>query len=187
MRDKDAITRPQPPEPLLDLVRRCQTGEVAAERALYDRLAPRVFAVCLRYLRQHEDAEEALVEALFKVLTHLNSYTGEGNFEGWVRRITVNECLMMLRKRNDLVISIDHQTYPDIPDDDYPTALEHLAAADLLRLLDHLPNGCATVFKLYAVEGYKHREVAELLGISVNTSKSQLILAKTKLQALLNV
>lgn len=142
-----------------------------------------MFAVCKRYLRSREDAEEALVSGLYKVFSQIESYSGAGSFEGWIRRIVVNEALMMLRKNHNLVFPGDDAKIPE-REDSFSIEAE-LSAREILELLDQLPNGYRTVFNLYVLEGFKHHEIAEALGISINTSKSQLILAKEKLRNLL--
>lgn len=149
---------------------------------MYDRFAPMMFGVCLRYVRHPQDAEDLLVEGLFKAMTKIGQYSGEGSFEGWVRRIVVNECLMHLRKNN--VLQFASELHPNIDHREEITIEDHLMVADLVKLLDQLPNGYRTVFNLYVMEGYKHREIAELLGVSINTSKSQLILARQRMEEL---
>lgn len=141
-----------------------------------------MFGVCKRYVRNREDAEDVLVSAMFKVLTNIDQFKGEGSFEGWVRRIVINEALMHLRKR------FDFGRHLEISDFDQPTrtpTVDRLAAQDILSLLDTLPTGYRTVFNLFVLEGYKHREIAAMLGISINTSKSQLILARKRMKELL--
>ena len=138
--------------------------------------------VLLRYLRSREDREDVLIEAFFKVFDKLDKFRGEGSFEGWIRRIVVNEALMFLRKQHDF------NRHLEISDLDHPVAevvFNRLATQDILQLMDELPTGYRTVFNLYVIEGYKHREIADLLGISINTSKSQLILARKRMQELL--
>jgi RNA polymerase sigma factor (sigma-70 family) len=154
-----------------------------AQKRVYERYAPVMFAVCRRYLRSREDAEEALGTGFYKVFSQIHTFSGTGSLEGWIRRIMVNEALMMLRRAQPLVF----------PGDSMPLADQHetfsieadLSAREILDLLDQLPPGYRTVFNLYVLEGYKHQEIADLLGISINTSKSQLILAKEKLKQLL--
>lgn len=155
----------------------------AAQKQLYDRYSPLLFSVCRRYLRAREDAEEALVSGFFKVFSQIASFSGQGSFEGWMRRIVVNEALMMLRKSQLLIFPGDEVIQFDQPDGFSIEA--DLSAREIMVLLDELPNGYRTVFNLYIIEGYKHQEIADLLGISINTSKSQLILAKEKLRNLL--
>jgi RNA polymerase sigma-70 factor (ECF subfamily) len=165
------------------LIKGCQQQNPAAQRALYQQFSPVMMGVCRRYLIRAEDAEDVLVEAFCKVFKHLDQYQGNGSFEGWIRRIVVNECLMFLRKKHALRNAYEIQEHFDLRSDQNVTA--ELAAKDILQLLEQLPNGYRTVFNLYVIEGYKHREIAELLDISINTSKSQLILAKKKMQSLL--
>ncbi|MFN4256465.1 MAG: RNA polymerase sigma factor [Saprospiraceae bacterium] len=167
-----------------DLIERCLAGERTAQKVFYERYSPLMFSVCRRYLRKREDAEEALVNGLFKALTNLHSYQFAGSFEGWVRKIVVNEALMLLRKTQPLVFPGDEFQIPDQPDSFNIEA--DISAREILELLDQLPNGYRTVFNLYVLEGFKHHEIAEQLGISINTSKSQLILAREKLKNLVN-
>jgi RNA polymerase sigma-70 factor (ECF subfamily) len=176
LRTFDRVTESQ-------LLQRLAAQEPSAQKWLYDRYSPMLFAVCRRYLRSREDAEEALVSGMFKVFAQIESYTGAGSFEGWMRRIVVNEALMMLRKNNHLVFPGDDSKIPE-REDGFSIEAE-LSAREILELLDQLPNGYRTVFNLYVLEGYKHHEIADTLGISINTSKSQLILAKEKLRNLL--
>lgn len=141
-----------------------------------------MFGVCRRYLKSAQDAEDVLVEAFYKVLTKLDQYQGKGSFEGWVRRIVVNEALMFLRKQHNFRFTVELNE----ADQAAPArAAQKLATEDILSLLNQLPTGYRTVFNLYVLEGHKHREIAELLDISINTSKSQLILAKRRMQELL--
>jgi len=164
-----------------ELITACRRGEASAQKLLYDRYAPRLFGLCKRYL-QREDAEDALMEGFFKIFTRIDQYDGSGNFEGWMRRIMVNQALMKIRKKHALKNAVE----PDhtLKDESFSIQQE-LEAEDILQLLDELPPGYRTVFNLYAIEGYKHREIAEMLGISINTSKSQFILARKKLRELL--
>lgn len=165
-----------------DLIKACKKQDREAQRLLYDRYSPTMFGVVRRYVKHREDAEDVVVEAFFKVLTKIHQYTGSGNFEGWIRRVVVNESLMFLRKKHNFHLTVEINTI------DAPTHLtieDDLAAQDILNLLAQLPTGYRTIFNLYVLEGYKHREIAELLGISINTSKSQLILAKKRMRELL--
>lgn len=142
-----------------------------------------MYALCRRYVHDEQTAEDLVAEGFYKALTRLDQYDGRGSFEGWLRRIFVNEALMYLRKQK-----IEWQDADEVPGTRLATspAVESaLAAQEILSLLDELPPGYRAVFNLYAIEGYKHREIAELLGISINTSKSQLLLARKRLQALL--
>lgn len=166
-----------------NLISACLRQDRKAQKALYDLYAPDMLGVCKRYIHQPFDAEDVLIEAFFKVFSNLEAFKGEGSFAGWIRRIVVNEALMFLRRRHALqnAVDIDTQFALSTP----ATIQNELNARDLLALLDQLPTGCRTVFNLYVIEGFKHREIADMLGISINTSKSQLILAKQKLKDML--
>jgi RNA polymerase sigma factor (sigma-70 family) len=165
-----------------DLIRFCQQQDPKAQKLLYDRFAPKMFGVCRRYITNREDAEDVLVEAMFKVFDNIDSFQNVGSFEGWIRRIVVNESLMFLRKKKLLTIDTDASELNHI-DYSTPLSIEHeLAAQDILKVLERLPTGYRTIFNLFVIEGFKHVEIAEMLNISINTSKSQLILAKEKLR-----
>ena len=133
-------------------------------------------------MKNKEEAEDILVSGMYKIMTKINQYSGDGSFEGWMRRIIVNEALMAIRKKHNFNTSLD-DTYLEPVHDDFTES--SLAAADILKMVEELPTGYKTVFNLYVIEGYKHKEIAEILGISINTSKSQLILAKKKLRGMM--
>ncbi len=163
-----------------ELITACIAADRRAQRQLFDRFAPRLKSVALRYMHQEQSAEDVLAEAWIKIFRGLASFSGEGSFEGWLRRIVANEALMQLRKGR-----LDIAELSDAVTDTTPTPVrivDGLEQEDVLRLLGVLPEGCRIVFNLYELEGLKHREIAEELGVSINTSKSQLILAKRKLR-----
>ena len=166
-----------------ELLLRLRDQDRTAQKWLYERYSPLMFSVCKRYLRSREDAEEALVSGFFKVFSQVESYSGTGSFEGWVRRIMINECLMTLRKNQPLIFPGDEANIPDQTDGF--NIESDISVREIIELLDQLPPGYRTVFNLYVLEGFKHIEIAETLGISINTSKSQLILAKGKLRNLM--
>jgi len=158
----------------------CLRGEREAQRALYERYSDRLFAVARRYIPQTETAQDVLAEAWLKIFTNLSSFSGSGSLEGWMRRIVSNEALMHIRKRR---LKLAELSPAVIAKHTEPVRVDaRLESQDVVALLDTLPDGCRTVFNLYELEGYKHREIGELLGVSINTSKSQLILAKRKLR-----
>ncbi|MEL6141277.1 MAG: RNA polymerase sigma factor [Bacteroidota bacterium] len=168
-----------------EIIQGCKSGDRRAQKALYDRYAPKMLGIVRRYVSRLDEAEDLLVEGLFKALDKIDSYQEQGSFEGWIRRIVVNEALMYLRKNFALKQAADLSDINPSAFSIRPRAAEDLAAQDILDLLDQLPTGYRTVFNLYVIEGYKHREIAELMGVSINTSKSQLILAKQRLRKLL--
>ena len=167
---------------LVDLITKCKAEDPKAQKVLYERISPLVLGVCRRYLRDEVEAEDVMIESLYKILTKINQFKREGSFEGWCRRIAVNECLMALRKRQNFNVSLESSK---LQIEATVRSEESLEEQDILKLMNILPTGYRTIFNLYVIEGYKHREIAELLGISINTSKSQLILARKRMKKLL--
>ena len=166
-----------------DLVRACSRGDRQAQQRLFDRYSPRMFGICRRYLKNTMQAEDVLVMAFTKVFEHIHQFKGEGSFEGWIRRITVNEALTALRKTRVMTVETDLEHAGG--ELHYESMSDHLEAEDLLKLIDHLPPGYRIVFNMYAIDGYSHKEIAEQLGITENTSKSQLSRARVYLQKML--
>jgi len=157
-------------------------GDRQSQKAIYDLYVPIMFGICRRYVKNEQDAEDVMLGGFLKIFTKIDQYRGTGNFEGWMKRIMVNESLMFLRKHNmNLSVEISDHQIPISPD-----AESNLQTKELLALLNKLPTGYRTVFNLYAIEGYKHQEIADMLGISINTSKSQLIKARKKLKEFLS-
>jgi RNA polymerase sigma-70 factor (ECF subfamily) len=163
------------------LIKGCRLQRASAQKELYDSYKDILFGICRRYIKLEADAEDVFIEGFYKIYKNIGSFKGNGSFEGWMKRIMINESLMFLRKRKHFKLSIESDNVQIKME---PTVLNQLQYHDVIKLLEYLPTGYRTVFNLYVVEGYKHREIAELLGISINTSKSQLILAKKRLQAL---
>lgn len=143
-----------------------------------------MFALCLRYANSREDAEDVLQEGFVKVFRDLHQYSGAGNFEGWVRKIFVNTALQHLQKqkKGPLMVELNDQDFASEPE---PYQAEEVPAKNMIRILQKLPPGFRTVFNLHVLEGYSHPEIAEILNISVGTSKSQLLRAKAHFRALL--
>jgi len=165
-----------------DLINACRNKDRKAQKLLYDRYSPKMFGVCKRYVKNREDAEDVLIDGFFKVLTHIDTFKGNGSFEGWIRRIVVNQALMFLRKKHNFKMTVEIN---NIEIKSQINVEDELAEQDIMKILEKLPTGYRTIFNLYVVEGFKHREIAEQLGISINTSKSQLILAKKRMRSLL--
>ena len=159
----------------------CKNGDRSAQKEIFDSLAPKMFAVCLRFMGGKEAAEDVLQEGFITLFTRLDSYTGEGSFEGWARKIFVNTALMNLRKKDALKESADLDTVRDIRSEGV-TQLQDLGYHELLKLIAGLPDGYRTVFNLSVIEGYSHREIAQILGITEATSRSQLQRARMLLQ-----
>ena len=163
-----------------ELIAGCRKGQPKAQRDLYERLSPKMLGVCLRYIKDGEEAEHVMIGGIVKAFEKLDQFKGEGSFEGWVRRIMVNDCLMYIRKNRNMSLELDIDSYQDSVDFD---AMDHsLHANDLMKLIHELPIGYRTVFNLYAIEGYSHAEISKMLSINENTSKSQLSRARKWLQ-----
>jgi len=163
-------------------VDQCKKGDPKAQKQLYDMYAPLFMSMAMRYMKNVESAEDVMVMGFFKIFDNINKFKGEGSFEGWMKRIVVNEALMQIRKKNNLYMTLE---LSDVDKADEASVINDMAYEDLLALLDELPPGYRTIFNMYVIEGYKHREIAELLKISINTSKSQLILAKKRMRELI--
>ena len=163
------------------LIELCRRGVQSAQKALYDTLAPKMFPVCIRYMGDRTAAEDVLQDGFVTLFSKLDSYTGTGSFEGWARRIFVNTALMSLRKSDVLKESDDIDTAWSVKSGG-TSALEDLGYKELLKMIGELPAGFRTVFNMYAIEGYSHKEIAEALGITENTSRSQLQRARMALQ-----
>lgn len=164
------------------MVKALRQGDPKAQRQLYDRYAPRMMGVCMRYVGDHMTAEDVLVEGFMKVFDKIGQFKSEGSFEGWMRRIMVNESLGYLRQRKRIQeVAIQDEAQQIV---DNTLADEALETEEMLTMIDSLPTGYRTVFNLYAIEGYAHAEIAEKLGITESTSKSQLHRARAMLQQL---
>ncbi len=166
------------------LIKKAKKGNRHSQHDLYQLFAPKMLSVCRQYLKHNDLAEEVMLNGFYKVFTKLESYSDQGSFEGWIRRIMVNESISELRRQKKLYFkdesvienSLEHATSIDT----------EFAVEEIQKVIDSLPEGYKTVFVLYAVEGYKHSEIAELLQISEGTSKSQLSKARKMLQNNIN-
>lgn len=163
------------------LVRKCIERDNRAQKKLFDLFAPKLFGVCLRYMKDHDLAQDTLQDGFVKIFTKLSDYNGKGSFEGWMRRIVVNTCLDQLRKDQKLKMNTSIDDVSFLVKDNHWIE-EELTAKDLLKLVESLPDGYRVVFNMFAIEGYSHKEIAEQLNISENTSKSQFSRAKSHLR-----
>lgn len=166
---------------LSDLIEACKRSERSAQRRLYDFLSPKLFPLCLRYMGDRDSAEDILQEGFVTLFTKLDSFTGEGSFEGWARKIFVNTALMSLRRTDALKLSDDLETAWGVSSEN-ESAVQTMGYKELMGLISQLPAGFRTVFNMYVIEGYSHKEIAGMLGISEATSRSQLQRARMMLQ-----
>ena len=158
---------------------KCKNGDPAAQRELYRRYSAMLYGICLRYSQSRETAEDILQEAFLKIFASIGNFEGSGSFEGWMRRIAVNTAITCYHQ------NLKHQHLEDV--DDYALTMAsgepnfdslEFTREELLGVVNSLPDGYRMVFNLFAVEGFKHREIAEMLGIDINTSKTQFMRAR---------
>jgi len=166
-----------------EIVQQCLKGDNKAQELLFQTFANKMFAVCLRYTSTREDAEDILQMGFIKVFKNLSKFEFKGSFEGWLRRIFVNTAIEHYRKNVKWMYAEDAQEV-NIANAEI-SILERLKAEDLLKLVQNLPPGYRTVFNLFVIEGYGHLEIAEQLGISESTSKTQLFKARASLQQMI--
>jgi RNA polymerase sigma factor (sigma-70 family) len=166
-----------------ELIKGCLKRENSAQKQLYDTYSAKMYGLCYRYVKDSMEAEDILVTAFTKVFDKIEQFKNEGSFEGWIRRIVVNEALTYLRRNRSMYLETELEQADREPN--YDSLSDHLEAEDLMKMIQALPTGYRIVFNLYAIDGYSHKEIGEQLGISENTSKSQLSRARTYLQKLL--
>lgn len=160
------------------LLQGCLAGDRIAQRQLYETYSGKFLALCLRYLKDRELAEDVMIQGFMKIFEKLPQFEAKGSFEGWMKRIVVTQALMALRGSSQLTVSLDEVN----GNVDNSEEMTHLEAAELMELVQSLPLGYRTVFNLYAIEGYSHQEISVLLGITESGSKSQLNRARGALK-----
>ncbi len=166
------------------LIKKAERGNRKAQHELFELFAPKMLSVCRQYVKNIDQAEEVMLTGFLKVFTHLSSFSYQGSFEGWIRRIMVNESISYLRKKRKL--EFDNHAQIENSSEHVSYIETQFEEEEIQKLIDTLPAGYKTVFMMYVVEGYKHSEIAELLKISENTSKSQLFKARKMLQKMIN-
>lgn len=166
----------------IQLIESCKKGDRVAQKAMYDRLAPRMFPVCIRYVGDRTLAEDILQDGFVTLFTKLDNYKGDGSFEGWARRIFVTTALMYLRKKDALRMSDDLEVAKGLKTE-VTGQIANIGYKELMEMVMSLPTGFRTVFNMYAVEGYSHKEIADILGISEVTSRTQYSRARAILQS----
>lgn len=161
------------------LIKRASSGNRDAQQRIYEIHAPKMLSICRQYIKDIQHAEDAMLKGFLKVFTHLKDFKQEGSFEGWIRKIMVRESISFLRQHKKLEFQEDiGQETAEI----FNNINSEMEVADIQSLIDSLPEGYKMVFVMYAVEGYKHSEIAKMLDISEGTSKSQLFKARKMLQ-----
>jgi RNA polymerase sigma factor (sigma-70 family) len=167
-----------------EIVEGCIKKNKLAQKELYDRFAKKMMGVCLRYCDNQEEGEDVLQNGFLYIFDKIDTYRGTGSLEGWVRKIIVNTALTSIRKNKKLETNVDLNSV-EYGIEDQSHLGENMAAKELLKIIQTLPVGFKTVFNLHAIEGYSHKEIAEMLGITEGTSKSQYSRAKTYLQKII--
>ena len=165
----------------LQLIESCKRGDRASQKAVYDRLASRMFPICIRYAGDRESAQDVLQDGFITLFTKLDDFKGDGSFEGWARRIFVTTALMHLRRKDALKMSDELDLARGLKAETV-SQTQNLGYKELMELIMTLPPGFRTVFNLYAIEGYSHKEIGDMLGISETTSRTQLSRARIWLQ-----
>lgn len=168
-----------------ELIKGCVKGDRAAQKALYERYCRKMMIVCQRYAKSSQEAEDALQEGFLKVFASLKSFRGDAMLDTWITRIMINTALNAQRQKLYLLPMVDI-TEVNLPEDE-EISLAAFNLSELIAMIQSLPDGCRLVFNLFAIEGYNHKEIAGMLGISEGTSKSQYSRAKSLLKVKLNV
>ncbi len=168
-----------------DIVTNCKRADRAAQKQLYELFAGKMFAICLRYTRSKDDANDLLHDGFIKVFRSISGFNSLGSFEGWMRRVFVSIALESIRRKETVIFTNDYEV-DNNTNASYSHVIESIDFDALQALIEKLPTGYKTVLKLYSIEGYSHREIAEMLNISPETSRSQLSRAKNTLKELLD-
>jgi RNA polymerase sigma-70 factor (ECF subfamily) len=166
-----------------ELISKAAKHNREAQHVLYELHAPKMLSVCRYYVKDVQKAEEVMLNGFFKAFTHLSSFKNEGSFEGWLRRIMVREAISYLRQQKNVEFMVDEI---EVNYDSSNNINSEIEVAEIQQLIDELPEGYKMVFIMYAIEGYKHQEIAEILKITEGTSKSQLFKARQHLQQKIN-
>lgn len=164
------------------LITGCKQKETWARKQLYELYAPTMLGICVRYVNERETAWDILQEGFIKVYTKIDSYSGAGSFEGWMKKIFITSALEYLRVAKTFKYNLNLDEYGDAIGNFDESIVETISAEEILRCINELPVGFKTVFNLYAIEGYSHAEIAKMLKIKESSSRSQLARARQMLQ-----
>jgi len=163
----------------------CLQRDPKIQRELFNTLSPKMFTICLRYIKETAAAEDILLIAFGKIFERIHQFQQKGSFEGWIKRIVINECLMYLEKKNHFVTGVDLDGIQPIAIQSDP--LDLLEWEDLINMVNTLPEGYQKVFEMFVLKGMSHEEISKHLGVSKSTSKSQLWKARNHLQRLIRI
>lgn len=171
------------PVTIATLIEGCRRGDRRFQRELVDRFSPRLYAIARRYLPDEAHAQDVLQDSLVKILTRIEQYQGSGSFEGWMRQVVVGTALNRLDRKWMRREVCKETVYLDGSVD--PFVLDDLSTQDIMACVRELPEGYRHVFNLYAIEGYRHREIAQMMGISEATSRTHYARARALLRSVL--
>lgn len=163
------------------LLESCLQGDREAQKRLYQLYAKKMMPICIRYSNDNETAKDLLHDGFLKVFAHLVDFKGEGSFEGWVRKIFVNVALEHLRKQSEAFYTVDVEEARQLSESDY-SVMDRLSAEEIMRWIQQLPEAYRTVFNMFAIDGYSHKEIAEKMGITETSSRVYLLRARQLLQ-----
>ena len=181
-----------------DIIRQCKKGDKKAQEFIFNKYSPVLLGICLRYMKNVVKADDVMQDAFITIFTKINQYNGKGSFEGWIKRITINTALMQLRQNKKEIVSdlLENVKQVEISDDKNNSDLiltnrksiienAKFSQSEIFEAVTELPDGFRTVFNLYVIDELKHKEIAKELGISIGTSKSQLLRGRKKLEEVL--
>jgi RNA polymerase sigma-70 factor (ECF subfamily) len=171
--------------PDIELVRSCLAGDQRAQKQLYDRFAPCLLGVCYRYVQNSHEAEDVLQEGFIRAFRYLKDFRGDGSLEGWLRRIIVTTALNFIKKQKNFRTEFEITAARDAKHEELD-ALEKLDNKEVMDLIQQLSPGYRAVLNLFAIEGYSHKEIGEMLNIGESTSRSQFVRAKQLLLKKIN-
>lgn len=168
----------------LQIIAGCKEQRRDAQKMLYEKYSRTMYGICLRYTSDPDDAKDLLQDGFIKVFANINSFLEKGSFEGWMKRIFINLALENIRKQKNIIETSDHiDNLPEMVDDNTEDdQMYRISEKELLKMVQELPKGYSAVFNLYAIEDFSHKEIAQMLGITEGTSRSQYVRARQLLQ-----
>lgn len=168
----------------IELIDMCLAGDSRAQKMLFEKFSRKMMTVCLRYVSDYERAQDVLQDGFVKVFRNLDKFKNEGSFEGWIRRTMINTALDDLRREKSNFIDVDISEAEYLSSDD-EKSLSKLRVDELMKIIQNMPTGYRTVFNMYAIEGFSHQEIADELGVTESTSKTQYKKARTYLMKII--
>jgi RNA polymerase sigma factor (sigma-70 family) len=170
-----------------ELIEACQNNNTKAQEILYNRYAGRLMGVCMRYVNDKEDAKDIFQESFIKIFNNIHKVTDVSTLNAWIKKIVVNTAINYYHKQKKFVQSLNDDIIENEQDESYLKIIDGLSHEELLKLIQKLPQGYKFVFNMYAIEGYTHKEIAEMMNTTESNSKNQYAKAKKSLQKMLNV